>query len=61
MFRCNHCNREYGGIRGITIDRTIDLCPRCATKGKNSFPPPMRIRSNAPKRALVIAASSQPT
>jgi len=36
MFRCNHCKREYGGIRGITIDRTIDLCPRCTADSKSS-------------------------
>jgi hypothetical protein len=25
MAQCNHCHTEYGGIRGISIDR----CPRC--------------------------------
>ncbi len=25
MFRCDQCHTEYGGIRGISIDR----CPRC--------------------------------
>lgn len=25
MFHCPQCNREYGGIRGVTLDR----CPRC--------------------------------
>lgn len=59
MFRCNHCNREYGGIRGIAIDRTIDLCPRCAAKGKTSSHPPIKIRANAPQRALVTAGLSQ--
>jgi hypothetical protein len=26
MFRCDHCQTEYGGIRGVIADR----CPRCA-------------------------------
>lgn len=26
MFRCDHCQTEYGGIRGIVAAR----CPRCA-------------------------------
>jgi hypothetical protein len=25
MFRCEHCKKEYGGIRGIAHNR----CPRC--------------------------------
>ena len=25
MFRCDHCQTEYGGIRGVIADR----CPRC--------------------------------
>jgi hypothetical protein len=28
MFRCNHCNTEYGGIRGISADK----CPRCVAR-----------------------------
>lgn len=62
MFQCNHCNREYGGIRGITIDRTVDLCPRCATNGKNGFQAPMTIRATAPqrRRELITAGLSAP-
>lgn len=46
MFRCNHCKREYGGIRGITTDRTIDRCPRCIANSKHSplTRPPLRYR-----------------
>jgi anaerobic ribonucleoside-triphosphate reductase len=25
MFQCDHCKREYGGIRGVTGQ----TCPRC--------------------------------
>ena len=25
MFQCDHCKREYGGIRGVTGH----TCPRC--------------------------------
>lgn len=52
MFRCNHCQTEYGGIRGVLADS----CPRCmggddvairrssastATRETASWPPPL--------------------
>ena len=30
MFQCDHCKREYGGIRGVTGH----TCPRCLGSGE---------------------------
>jgi hypothetical protein len=56
MFRCNHCNREYGGIRGIATDDMVEFCARCTTESKKgSLPASARLGAAHLEPAVAIA------